>query len=109
MPHQDGALDPHFVEEAAQILRHIRGRVARRRHVAVPVPAQIVSSDAVLAPQNGRHVEVPDCQIAEEAVQHHHIGTHAHGDVMQVHSISFYLWHTVRVLNVTVRQWYITM
>jgi hypothetical protein len=93
MAHQDGALDAHFVQEAAQILGHIGGGVAGGRDVAVAVAAEVVGGDAVLAAQDGRHVEMPDRQIAEEAVQHHNIGAHADRDVMQVHPVSFYLRH----------------
>ena len=99
MAHQDRALNPHFVEEAAQILGHIGGGVAGRSYVAVAVAAEVVGGDPILAAQDGRHVEVPDGQIAEEAMEHNYIRAHADRDVMQVHSVSFYLRHT-RIPNV---------
>jgi hypothetical protein len=91
--HQDGALDAHFIQEAAQVLGHIGGGVASGGDVAVAVAAEVVGGDAVLAAQDGRHVEVPDGQIAEEAVQHDNIGARADSDVMQIHPVSFYLRH----------------
>ena len=91
--HQDGSLDAHFIQEAAQILGHIGRGVAGGRYVAIAVAAEVIGSDAVLAAQDGRHVEVPDGQIAEEAMQHHHVGAHADSDVMQINPVCFYLRH----------------
>ena len=91
--HQDGSLDAHFIQEAAQILGHIGRGVARARDVAIAVAAEVIGGDAVLAAQDGRHVEVPDGQIAEEAVQHDDIGAHADSDVMQINPVCFYLRH----------------
>ena len=82
VPHQDGPLDAHFIQEAAQIFGHVGRGVAGGRDVAIAVAAQIVGGDAVFAAQDGRHVEMPDGQIAKEAVQHHDVGPHADRDVM---------------------------
>jgi hypothetical protein len=79
---QDGLIDAHFIQEAAQIFGHIGRSVAGGGYVAVAVAAQVVGSDAVLAAQDGRHVEVPDRQIAQEAVQHDDVRAHAYSDVM---------------------------
>ena len=94
MAHQDGPLDPHFIQEAAQILGHIGRSVACGGYVAVAVAAQVVGSDPVLAAQNRRHVEVPDGQISEEAVQHDDIGAHAYRNVVQIDAVRLNLWHS---------------
>ena len=93
MTHQDGALDAHLVQETAQIFGHIGGRIAGGRDIAVAMAAEIVGGNAVLAAQDGGHVEMPDRQIAKKAVQHHDVGAHADRDVMQVNPVRFYLWH----------------
>ena len=62
----------------------------------------------MVAPQDGSHVEMPDRQIAKEAVQHHNVGPRADSDVMQVYSISFNFRHINEMFpNRRSKQWYI--
>ena len=68
MTHQGGTLDSHFVQEATQVFGHVRRGITARGDIAVAVTAEIVSSNAVLAAKDGRHIKMPDREITEEAV-----------------------------------------
>ena len=100
MAHQDSPLYAHGIQETAQVFSHVGTSVAAGSNLTVTMAAQIVGSDAVLAAQDGRHVEVPDRQITKESVQHHHVWAHADRDVMQVYSVRFYLRHFWLLLTI---------
>src|SRR4051812_4541075 len=52
---------------------HLVKRVAARRHVAVAVATQIVGKDSEVIPEERDDLEVPDGEIAGQAVDHHEV------------------------------------
>ena len=61
------------VEQPEQVVRHVVGAVAGRRRAAVAVPAQVVGQDAEAVGQRGHELQVPDGEVAGDAVNHHHV------------------------------------
>ena len=66
-------LELESVEQPEQVVRHVVGGVARRRRAAVAVPAQVVGEDPEAVGQRRHELQVPDGQVAGDAVHHHHV------------------------------------
>ena len=62
--------------------------------------AQIGRGDAEMFPQLRNDIQMPHGEIPEEAVQHHDVGTRAHRDVVEIHSVNVDFWHAVFLFDI---------
>jgi hypothetical protein len=87
-------VDLQGVEHLQQIAGHVVGRVAGRRHVAVPVAPQVVGQDLEAVHQHRCDLQVPDREVAGQPVDHHQVRALADALVMQaVATAQLDLWH----------------
>lgn len=62
----------------------VRCCVVGERYIAAAMTAQVIGCDAELVSKHGYQLQVPDSQIAGEAMEHHHIRPLAYTPVMDV-------------------------
>ena len=61
------------IQQTHQISSHISRRVASGCQIGAAVSPEVIGRNAMLAPQNGHHFQMPHGQVARQAVEHHHI------------------------------------